>query len=113
MAKISDNFYLLPSNSLVNIKLNKNNISIDNEKLKLEAATSVLTSKKSLKLKGYTKNDSKIEPFEYHLSHGQPNIIKNWHRNLQNLRCKKVSKLNFNILKIYKIQILKIKDEEC
>ena len=93
MPPLADNFYLLPSNSLVKIEFEQNQISIDNEPLNLEAATSIITSSKSLKFKGFTKKDRKIESFEYHLSHGQPNTIEKWHKNLKTLGCSPVSKL--------------------
>ena len=94
MAPIADNFYLLPSNSIVKIELEQNQITIGNESLDLEAATSFKSSSaKSLKFKGFTKKDQKFEPFEYHLSHGQPNTIEKWHKNLHNFGCNPVSKI--------------------
>ena len=92
MLPLTDDFYLLPSNSLVKLKLQKDGtLQLDEESFHLEAATSLLTSAKSFKLKGFAKKEKKIELLEFHLSHGQSNIIQKWHKELSQFGCNPVS----------------------
>ena len=92
MLPLTDDFYLLPSNSLVKLKLQKDGtLQLDEESFHLEAATTLLTSAKSFKLKGFAKKEKKIELLEFHLSHGQSNIIQKWHKELSQFGCNPVS----------------------
>ena len=92
MFPLTDDFYLLPSNSLVKLKLDQNGtLQLDEENFQLEAATSIQTSSKSFELKGFIKNEKKIEPLEFQFSHGQPNIIQKWHQHLSSFACNTVS----------------------
>ena len=91
MLPLTDDFYLLPSNSLVRLKLQKDGtLQLDEECFNLEAATSLLTKTNSFKLKGFAKKEKKIEPLEFHLTHGQPNIVQKWHKELSRFGCKTV-----------------------